>query len=778
MLWGRMRRRFQRLEETHAEAGGDAVEPASLERPALLEGMAEDVEKAIAERRRRLNLRLSTSLRRFRQEVMDEVEMQAEASRERQEKLARRQRVILDSLAALREDILEDIELTSEGVQQGGQRVESGLSSVRDVWEKEVNLLIADAKADVDLAVTDMETVIKDQRDEWRASVDLFNQQWLLQGRNASGALSGAGSNASDGPPSLWRGNQDERLSNVQRRLVEITSSVTEIDEKIEADLLEFKDRWRATTARIEGLPQDVSKLRSLADVRMYVADTVFAGRVPALLEGTKRKKGPPPSDPLDLRVADEDSYSAVLRPTAASNLRAPGRKITIITTAALPWMTGTSVNPLLRAAHLSKKGYNVTLLLPWLTPDEQQALFPAGLVFNRSVTQEQYSRWWLQNRANLPAPDLRIRWYPAQYEPFLGSIIQKEVDLAKLIPAADRDVAILEEPEHVNWYHHGEQWTSAYKHVVGVAHTNYLQYARLNEEGLVPGVVKEKWMQIMNNAVCAAHTDVVVKLSATLQDVPGNNLICNVHGVRAEFLAIGAAAAQAEPEDAFDRGAYFLGKALWTKGYRELFEILSDSELAGELASLGHIHTYGSGPDGEAIRRTVREEQLPVLVHDGIDHAHPTLHGYKVFVNPSTSDVLCTATAEALAMGKKVLIPRHPSNTFFEQFSNCIAYERPEDLGPLLVEALATAPKPMSPMEQYALSWEAATERLIDACALPAGTERPSERPSHMLAYYAHYAMGVQPLFDAFRVVTGASPVVERTEAELMAGIRSPRPD
>ena len=68
-------------------------------------------------------------------------------------------------------------------------------------------------------------------------------------------------------------------------------------------------------------------------------------------------------------------------------------------------------------------------------------------------------------------------------------------------------DVAVLEEPEHLNWFHHGRCWTDKFNHVVGIVHTNYLDYAR-REEG---GDIKEKLLKTINSWVCQAHCHKVI---------------------------------------------------------------------------------------------------------------------------------------------------------------------------------------------------------------------------------------------------------------------------
>ena len=165
------------------------------------------------------------------------------------------------------------------------------------------------------------------------------------------------------------------------------------------------------------------------------------------------------------------------------TDLSDKSKRIEIVTTAALPWKTGTAVNPLLRAAYMlegrKEAGGGVTLMLPWLERKaDQERVYGKDTVFDTPEDQEEYIRSWLRDSASMPdaAQDLRIRWYTAWQNPAENSIYSMG-DITALIPADEVDICILEEPEHLNWYRApGESWTKKFKHVVGILHTNYFQ--------------------------------------------------------------------------------------------------------------------------------------------------------------------------------------------------------------------------------------------------------------------------------------------------------------
>ncbi|XP_021767334.1 digalactosyldiacylglycerol synthase 2, chloroplastic-like [Chenopodium quinoa] len=398
-------------------------------------------------------------------------------------------------------------------------------------------------------------------------------------------------------------------------------------------------------------------------------------------------------------------------------------QQIAIYTTASLPWMTGTAVNPLFRACYLAKDGERkVTLVIPWLSLKDQRLVYPDNIKFKSALEHEAYVRKWLEDRTGFISR-FEIKFYPGRFSTDKRSILPVG-DITEIISDEEADIAVLEEPEHLTWYHHGKRWKAKFRLVIGIVHTNYLEYVRREKNAAQAFLLKH-----INSWVIGIYCDKVIRLSAATQDLP-RSIICNVHGVNPKFLETGTKKKE-ELEDgkpAFTKGAYYIGKMIWNKGYKELLKLLKDHQK--ELVGL-EVDLYGNGEDSNEVKVAAKKLELPVRVHPGRDHADPLFHDYKVFLNPSTTDVVCTTTAEALAMGKIVVCANHPSNEFFKQFPNCRMYGDGEEFVATTRKALAEQPAPLTDSQRHELSWEAATERFLKAAELDQGTTPKLSRTS-----------------------------------------------
>ena len=59
-----------------------------------------------------------------------------------------------------------------------------------------------------------------------------------------------------------------------------------------------------------------------------------------------------------------------------------------------------------------------------------------------------------------------QVVFYAARYDQRLLGIFEVG-DCTDYIAWSEADIAILEEPEHLTWFHHGERWTGKFQHVV-----------------------------------------------------------------------------------------------------------------------------------------------------------------------------------------------------------------------------------------------------------------------------------------------------------------------
>lgn len=135
-----------------------------------------------------------------------------------------------------------------------------------------------------------------------------------------------------------------------------------------------------------------------------------------------------------------------------------------------------------------------------------------------------------------------------------------------------------------------------------------------------------------------------VLRLSATTQDLP-KSVVCNVHGVNPKFLKIGerVAAERELGQQAFSKGAYFLGKMVWAKGYRELIDLLAKNK--NNLYGF-NLDVFGNGEDAHEVQSTAKRLDLNLNFQRGKDHADDSLQ-VRIFQKPPYQFVIVSVQAE-----------------------------------------------------------------------------------------------------------------------------------
>jgi hypothetical protein len=335
---------------------------------------------------------------------------------------------------------------------------------------------------------------------------------------------------------------------------------------------------------------------------------------------------------------------------TDDSDLSHPDRRIWVVTTAALPWRTGTAVNPLMRALYLTRgrPKHHVTLLIPWLTDEKSRIkLYGAENAFTERGMdeQEEWIRDFCRTRAKCEGmvfvafmsdsikpimmytvvristliffffsiteeeKNLRILFWEGTYNDSFGSIFPT-VDICSLIPKAEADVAILEEPEHLNWFRNPASnsdtdedvdvlgWAHKFNHVVGILHTNYGAYIRQYSMGT--SLVTAPALNALSTLVVRAYCHKIIRLSATLTSfVPSKEVTSNVHGVRSEFLD--PVEMRKAPTKEKLAPVYFIGKLIWAKGFDKVLEL--QENYRSKTDEYFPMDVYGGGNDEKAIR-------------------------------------------------------------------------------------------------------------------------------------------------------------------------------
>ncbi|WP_310618795.1 glycosyltransferase [Flexibacterium corallicola] len=362
---------------------------------------------------------------------------------------------------------------------------------------------------------------------------------------------------------------------------------------------------------------------------------------------------------------------------------------ISLVTSSAYPWRTGTSINTLWRAKSLSDHGYTVTLYLPWLEETDQKHAFQNGEIFKTQEEQTDLIRKFME----IEELNFELKYYPAYFHRTYKSIFTN-APFRRVIEKCD--YLLVEDVDHLQAFNPLDNYRKLAGVAVGILHTNYSQYIASNrkQKGIVPLWFIQTYLRIS----LLRHCDAVVALSSALYKVFREAAVVPINGIPQRFFL---------ENTPTKKSAYFCGKLIKEKG---LFDLL---DLVSHLPFKLDLDLYGIEGNLAALTDYAAHKNLEFSYKGITAQPHVDLAAYKIFINPSKSEVFCTTTAEALAMGKFVIIPRHKSNLYFCKFKNCLTYVSTREFVEVVTYALNHEPEQDAHLVD--LSWEKATGRLLD---------------------------------------------------------------
>ncbi|MGD1936800.1 MAG: hypothetical protein ACFCA4_04505 [Cyanophyceae cyanobacterium] len=392
---------------------------------------------------------------------------------------------------------------------------------------------------------------------------------------------------------------------------------------------------------------------------------------------------------------------------------------ISIITTAALPSLTGTSINPLLRAAYLSRD-HEVELVLPVCVNRHQTGSYKFGDEAAIAAASRDYLSRSLPNNA-WRSENLTFGFYDAIYKPITKSLYPKR-DIRNY--PFSGDTLILEDPIQLLSIPSmlpdprqtmGKSLRDKYETVIGINHTNNFYVLPIIFSNPLQCKIVTWGLKFLGSRILNHQCDFEINLSGAIPQLHDVSYTENVNGVHSQFFNRHW---RSEPRRHLSEN-YYVGKIIPLKRVNILLDWAVEQGFK--------LHVYGKVAEvPDQLPKHLRDEFYCVLrrAHeifetvDNVDFHRETtqpfvdLADHKTFINPSLSEVLCTTTAEALAMGKFAVMPDHPSNDFFKRFRNARFYHSDAEAIQLVRDLESVQPEVDPALHE--LSWERGCDRLL----------------------------------------------------------------